>query len=217
MATFKPIVRKPGDTIKSDDWNKIQEGLLLEIKALEDRLRILKDYIDNMGERVTLAGLDSSTGRAFNLNEIVPGETKSYGAKNMGLITKQWVPAVKGVGDICYFGLTDNFEILYYWSGAENGNKNTLDITLEYVDGTSDKIGDKLFINDRAKLSSSKPENPYKQFLFSDSGIWYKYLIKNKHPEKEVRYIKFRNIAADCMPRIANVLHLKSKIKPLVY
>ena len=204
MAEFKPLLKKPGDTIRSQDWNDLQE-----------EVRELRKYVNNLGERLTLTGLDSTAGKGYNLNEVVPGENKSYGVKTMGLITKQWVPAVKGVGDICYFGITDYFEVLYYWSGAETGDKNMLDISLEYIDGSTAKIGNNLYINDKTKLSPPV-DNKYLEFLYSESGIFYKYQAINPNPEKEVRLIKFKNLNQECNPRIGNVLNLRARLRPIL-
>jgi len=204
MAEFKPLLKKPGDTIRSQDWNDLQE-----------EVRMLRMYVNNLGERLTITGLDSTAGKGYNLNEVVPGENKSYGVKTMGLITKQWVLAVKGVGDIYYFGITDYFEVLYYWSGAENGDKNMLDISLEYIDGTTAKMGSDLYINDRTKLSPPK-DNKYLEFLYSESGIFYKYQAINPNPEKEVRLVKFKNLNQECNPRLGNVLNLRARLRPII-
>ena len=206
MEDFKPSFKKPGDVIKSEEWNR-----------LEENTSKLKAYIDNMSEKVTLTNLESTVGRSYSLNEVVPGETKSYGSKNMGLITRQWVTATRGVGDICHFGITDSFDVLYYWSGAENGNKFSLEISYEYVDGDTKKVTPTpLYVNDRAKLSASNKENPYAQFLYSDYGIWYQYQAKNMDPKRPVRYIRFRNLSPDSNPRVGNVLHLKSRVRPVM-
>lgn len=205
MEDFKPSFKKPGDVIKSEEWNR-----------LEENISALKSYIDSMSEKVTLTNLESTVGRSYNLNEVVPGEMRSYGAKNMGLITKQWVTATKGIGDICHFGITDYFDTLYYWSGADNGNKNSLEISYEYVDGDIKKVAPAtLYVNDRAKLSASNKDNPYAQFLYSDYGIWYQYKAKNVDPKRPVRYVRFRNVSPDSNPRIGNVLHLKSRVRPV--
>ena len=58
----------------------------------------------------------------------------------MGMITRQWVTSVIGEGDICHFGITDYFDVLYFWAGAENGNQNMLDIELEYADDTIARV-----------------------------------------------------------------------------
>jgi hypothetical protein len=216
MAEFKPILRKPGEVIRSEEWNTIQEGLLAEISKLEQKLASLKDYVDNMSERITLTGLESVTGRSYALDEEVPGESSHYRIKSMGLITRQWVTAVVGEGDVCHFGVTDYFDILYYWAGAENGNQEMLDIELEYSDDSVSKITENGYVNDKNTLSESVGANPYIEFLYSDFGIWYKYQVKNPHPENEVRIIRFRNTKADCNPRIGNTIQLKTKVHQLV-
>lgn len=215
MTEFKPILRKPGEVIRSEDWNRIQEGLVADIIYLEEKIRTLKEYVDNMSERITLIGLESAVGRSFGLDELVPGESTHYRDKTMGLVTRQWVPSVIGEGDICHFGITDYFDLLYFWSGAENGDQGCLDISLEYIDDSIQKISENAYINDRKKLSESSKDNPYIEFLYSDYGIWYKYQVRNPTPEKEVRYIKFRNTNADCNPRIGNVIQLKTRVQPL--
>jgi hypothetical protein len=226
-ANFKPIIKNAGDTIRADDWNKIQlglaeeisrvhEGLLEETIRLREELKRLREYVNNMGESTNLTSLSSPIGRPYRLDEVVQGEATSYETNAIGLITKQWIQVAKGVGDICAFGVTDYFEEFYYWAGAENGDKNILDIELEYIDGQVEKVGSKLYINDRSKLSSKSPENLYIEFLYAPNGsVWYKYKAKNKYPDKEVRYIKFKNINPASTPRIGDVLHLRSRIKPM--
>jgi hypothetical protein len=217
MSQFKPIIRNPGDTIRSEDWNNLQKGLLAEISKLDEKIRWLKEYIENMSERIVLTNLESTLGKSYKLTEIVPGEKKSYGVSIMGLITRQWVTSILGPGDICYFGIAEYCDLIYYWSGAENGNRPSLEIIIEYVDGNVVKAGTNIFVNDKAKLSPSNKDNPYFQFLFSENGIWYKYGIRNPHPEKEIRYIKFRNGNAQCNPRIGNVIQLKTKVRPIAW
>lgn len=203
MAFSNNMKKKPGDLIKSEDWNN-----------LVDTISSLRMYVDNMTESLTLTGLESSIGKTFALDEVVPGENRSYGVRTMGLITMQWISSGNGIEDICQFGVTDYFDYIYYWSAAENGNKNTLDIILEYIDGSLNKVGYNLYINDRAQLGPTNNINPYTEYLYSDNGIWYKYKLLNPTPDKEVRYIKFRNTNTNCKTRIGNVLHIKSKIRP---
>jgi hypothetical protein len=216
MAEFKPILRKPGEVIRSEEWNTIQEGLLTEITKLEQKIVSLKEYIDNMSERITLTGLESVAGRSYALDEEVPGESANYRVKSMGLITRQWVTAVIGEGDVCHFGITDYFDMLYYWAGAENGNQEMLDIELEYSDDSVAKITENGYVNDKNTLSESVEANPYIEFLYSDFGSWYKYQVKNPHPENEVRIIRFRNTKGDSNPRIGNTIQLKTKVHQLV-
>jgi hypothetical protein len=216
MAEFKPILRKAGEVIRSEEWNAIQEGLLTEVTKLEAKIATLKEYIDNMSERITLAGLESVAGRSYALDEEVPGEGANYRVKSMGLITRQWVTAVVGEGEVCHFAITDYFDILYYWAGAENGNQEMLDIELEYSDDSIAKITENGYVNDKNTLSESVEANPYIEFLYSDFGIWYKYQVKNPHPENEVRVIRFRNTKGDCNPRIGNTIQLKTKVHQLI-
>jgi hypothetical protein len=202
LAVSSSIKKKPGDLIRSEDWNE-----------LVDTISNLKEYVDNMYESLTLVGLQSSKGISYGLDEVVPGETRSYGIKNMGLITRQWISPVSGTEDICQLGITDYFNLVYYWAAAGNGNKNTLDIFLEYVDRTPEKVGNNLYINDKERLGAQDRTNPYMEYLYSDNGVWYKYKLQNPHPKDEVRYIIFKNTNTNCKTRIGNVLHLKSKIR----
>lgn len=207
VPELRSLVRKPGEMIKSEDWNR----LVTELVAL-------RDYVNNMGESMTLTGLTSIVGEGYDLNtENPPGF--SYGARAIGLITKQWVaPMPANTGEVCSFGITDYFETMQFWAGADNGDKATLDVILEYIDGTTHKAGDKLFINSRTTLSARDPTggNPYFEFLRAPYGNWYKYQIRNKSPDKEVRFVKFVNVNKECVLRVGNVLHFRSKIKPMV-
>jgi hypothetical protein len=218
LAKFEPLIRKPGEFINAEDWNSIQEGLLGEISRLEGELIDLKKYVDNMSESLTLMGVESHAGKAYTLDSLIPGEIKTYEIRAMGLITRQWVPAARGVKDtICEFGITDFFEVLQFWAGAENGEKKMLDIELRYVDGTSEKIGANLFVNDRNDISLNRDnENPYLEFISSPNRTaWYKYQVANKNPKKKVGYVTFNNNNPECTPRIGNVIHLRSKIKQM--
>lgn len=220
MATFKPLIRKSGEYINAEDWNQIQEGLLAEVINLERQLINLKEYVNNMMETFILTGLESQYGKSYQLDELVPGETKTYETKSMGLITKQWLPVARGRPDyVCGFGITDYFEILHFWAAAENGDKKMLDVELSYVDGTSQVIGSQLFVNDKNSLSVNKDkDNPYLEFLVgANRTSWYKYQVINKNPEKKVGYIYFKNSNPNAVPRIGNVIYTKVKIKPLDY
>ena len=53
MTKFSPILRKPGEVIKSEEWNKMQEDIQADIEELERKLSELKDYVDNMEESTT--------------------------------------------------------------------------------------------------------------------------------------------------------------------
>jgi hypothetical protein len=216
VPDFKPITRKPGEIIKSDEWNKIQEDIRTDLEKIEKRLQELKEYVDNMVESVTLVNVDSPVGKSYLLNETVPGETMNYGTRVMGLISRQWLsePPEAG-GSICRFGLTDLVDSFSFWAGAEKGNAKLLDVNVEYVDGSATSIGG-LYIHDCAKLSTKGKDNPYVEYLLSpNERIWYKYEIKNPNPDKEIRHISFIKTKPDSSPRIANVLHYRSRIKPL--
>ncbi|MBS7610181.1 hypothetical protein KEJ19_06430, partial [Candidatus Bathyarchaeota archaeon] len=160
MVKFEPILRKPGELIRSEDWNKMQEAIRADLQELERKLQILKDYVDNMEETVTLLNVTSPVGKSYNLNEIIPGETTSYEAPIVGFITKQWLLERGGVGTICTFGLVTLLQSLDYWAGAENGDKKALEAVLEYMDGTSAVLGG-LFVHDRTRLRPKGAENPY--------------------------------------------------------
>lgn len=215
---FKPITRNPGDPIRSEEWNMIQHMILSDMHSLKKEIEELREYVNNLSETVVLANLESSVGSPYALDEIVQGESDSYNLKNIGLITKQYVTSVWGVGDICHFGIADRFDILYYWSGSYSGNSNMLDVSLEYVEGERDEmVGNNLYINDKSELSSPSSNNPYQEYIYNKYGTWYKYKIKNPFPDKEVRYIKFTNINPDANPRIGNVIRIEKKIKQIVY
>ena len=215
---FKPITRKPGDPIRSEDWNMMQDMLLSDMYSLKREIEELREYVNNLSETIVLTNLESSVGTAYALDEIVQGESDSYNLKTVGLITKQYVTSVWGIGDICQFGIADRFDILYFWSGAYNGNNNMLDVSLEYVEGDKDEmVGTNLYINDKSQLGSPTGNNPYQEYIYNKYGAWYKYKIKNPFPDKEVRYIKFTNINSDTNPRIGNVIRIEKKIKQIVY
>jgi hypothetical protein len=73
----------------------MQEEIRADFEELEHRLEVLKVYVDNMEENATLLNMDSLVGKAYNLDEVVPGEKSSYDAAMVGLLTKQWL-VVKG-------------------------------------------------------------------------------------------------------------------------
>ena len=135
MTKFSPILRKPGEIIKSEDWNRMQEDILSDIEELERKLQVLRDYVDNMEESATMLNMDSIVGKSYNLDEVIPGETSSYDAPIVGLLTKQWLPPRGEVGDICRFSVVARLELLDYWSGAENGDKNALKLSLTILTG----------------------------------------------------------------------------------
>lgn len=215
MAKFEPIRKKPGELIRSEDWNKMQEDMKADLERLEGRIQELRRYVDNMAGSVTLINLDSPIGTSFNLDENVPGETNNYGTSVMGYITKQWVAGMAKTGEICRFGILDFFDILYYWSGAEKGDKKTLEVTLEYVDGTTHTERD-LFIHEWSELRAKGAENPYVEYLLSpNERVWYKYALKNPNPDKEVRHASFTDTGTECAPRIANTVQHIARIRPI--
>ena len=214
MAKFKPILRKPGEVIRSEDWNKMQEDIISDIKDLEQRLLTLKDYVDSMEQTQTLINMISPVGTPYNLNEIVPGEKTSYDSAVIGPLTKQWLHEKGGIGVICTFGIAAKFETMDFWSGAENGDRKTLDIVLEYLDGTNANISD-LFIHERSKLRPKGNENPYLEYLLSpNENVWYRYHVANPSPNKEVLTLTFKNTNKECTTRVGNVLYYSSKIIP---
>jgi len=214
MVEFEPIKRKPGELIRSEDWNKMQEDIRGNLKELESKLHDLKDYIDNMQETTTLLNINSLIGSTYNLNEVVPGETATYETPIVGLLTKQWLLEAGKTGEICRFGVVTLLDSIDYWSGAENGDKKALEVVFDYMDGTNAVVS-KLFVHDRSKLRPKGTDNPYIEYLLSPNEyVWYRYRIANPNPEKEVLTIIFRNINGECTPRIGNVLHYRAKITP---
>ena len=214
MTKFNPILRKPGEVIKSEDWNQMQEDIRDDIEELKRKLDSLKDYIDNMQEITTMLDMNSIVGKSYDLDVTIPGEASSYDSPIVGLITKQWLMLKGEVGDICRFSVVANLNSFEYWSGAENGDKKALQIGFNYMDGTNALIND-LFIHDRTKLRPKGSENPYLEYLLSPNElVWYRYRIVNPNPEKEVLTISFKKIISDCTPRIGNVIHHMSNLTP---
>lgn len=214
MTKFEPIVRKPGEVIRSEDWNKIQEQVSQDIKELEAKLQALKEYVDNMEQTQTLLNLTSPVGVSFPLGEVLSGEKTGYDSPTIGLITRQWLPEKGQVGVICKFGLNNKLQTIDYWSGAENGDKKTLEVTIEYIDGTSAVVSG-LFVHDRSRLRPKGTENPYVEYLLSpNENVWYRYRLANPNPEKKVLSITFKNLDPACNARIGNLLHYASKITP---
>jgi hypothetical protein len=208
LISFKPIKKNPGDVIRSEDWNKMQEDIRSDFERI-------MDFISKLSETVVYMNLESPTGQSFLLSTTVPGEKASYESPVLGLITKQWILPGGQTGEICRFGCMTSFDVLNYWSGAENGDKKALAITLDYVDGTS-QVFNELFLHDRSRLRPTGKDNPYVEYLLSPNDrVWYMYQLENPNPEKEVRYITFKNVYQGCTPRIANVLQFKSRIKPM--
>jgi hypothetical protein len=214
LTKFNPILRKPGELIKSEEWNRMQVEIRADFDELDQRLQVLKDYVDNMEESATLLNMDSLVGKAYNLDEVISGEKTSYDAPMVGLLTKQWLVARGEKGEICRFSIVAHLEVLDYWSGAEKGDKKTLEATFNYIDGTCAVISD-LQIHDRSKLRPKGDQNPYLEYLLSPNEyVWYRYRVVNPNPAKEVLSISFKNILPDCTPRIGNVIHYRSKITP---
>jgi hypothetical protein len=215
MTKFNPILRKPGEVIKSEDWNKMQEDILADIEELAHKLDVLKEYVDNMEESATMLNMDSQIGKAYKLDEVITGENSSYEAPILGLLTKQWLRTKGDIGDICRFSIVARLELLDYWSGAENGDQKALEATFNYIDGTSAVISD-LFVHDRRKLRPKGTQNPYLEYLLTPNEyVWYRYQLVNPNPEKEVLSVTFKNTVVDCTPRIGNVIHYRSKIIPM--
>ena len=215
MPKFEPVRKKPGELIRSEDWNKIQEDMRADLERLEQEITDLKGYVDSMTESVTLINLDSPVGASYRLDEEVPGGTGGYATSVLGYISRQWVLGKGETGEICRFGIIDIFDLLHYWAGAENGDKATLEISLEYVDGTVHTAGD-IFIHECTELRPKGSENPYLEYLLSpNERVWYKYEFRNPNPDKEVRYVSFRNINEECTPRIANVIQHIGRVRPI--
>lgn len=216
MPDFKPITRKPGEVIRSEDWNKIQEDIRGDLQRLEKNLFDLRSYVDNMSETITLVNLDSPSGVSLPLDQLVAGEGTNYGTRVMGLISRQWLAHSGEVPqEICRFGITDFVDLFYFWAGAEKGNAKMLDISMEYVDGSSTTIPT-LYIHDCTKLAPKGRDNPYVEYLLSpNERVWYKYEVKNPNSGKEVRHVAFVKTKADSVPRVANVFQYRSRIKPL--
>jgi hypothetical protein len=214
MPKFNPILRKPGEVIKSEDWNKMQEDIRTDIEELERRLQALKEYVDSMEESTTILNMDSLVGKSYNLDEVIPGETSSYEASVVGLLTKQWLLPKGEVGDICRFSVVACLESLEYWAGAENGDKNALEVAFNYIDGTNAVVSE-LFIHDRTKLRPKGKDNPYLEYLLSpNERVWYRYRVANPNPEKEVLAVSFKNTVPECTLRIGNAIHYRSRIIP---
>jgi len=214
LANFKPRLARPGDVIRSEDWNMIQKDLLSEIEALEARYQELRAYVDNMTQTDILTNLESAVGKSYGLNELIPGERETYQTLIMGLITRQWLGPVRGVVDVCRFTLTSKLEELSYWAAATKGNREALAISIRYVDGTSETTKG-LFVHDRDALAPKGEDNPYVEYLISpNQKVWYRYRILNPRPEKEVLSVTFKNSEADCTVRIGNVLQIQKRITP---
>ena len=216
MTTFKPRTAKPGETINPEDWNLVQRGILDDLLRLETENAELRRYIDNVSEVNTITHLDSPEGMSYGLDEEVPGETGTYETPQLGLITRQWLSPVRGaVVDICRFTLSSLFDRLDYWAGADNGNQETLEISMRYVDGTSATMKD-LVTHERKKLSPKGQDNPYVEFLLApNQWVWYGYRLTNPYPDKEVLSVTFKNSNPKAATRIGDVLRLRTRIRQL--
>jgi hypothetical protein len=196
--------KKPGDLIRSEEWNRII-----------DELAGLRKYIDNMTRSVTLTQLSSPIGKSYNLSTNMEDEY-NYGIDTMGLITKQYYTDKNTVGTICRFGLNDYADTVSYWSGAVGGDKEVLDITVEYVDGTAFNAKG-VYIHEWSNLRPRGAKNPYVEYLQSpNQRLWYRYVLVNPYPDKEIRYITFADASKDSAVRIANILHYTTRVKQLV-
>ena len=214
MTKFEPIVRKPGEIIRSDDWNKMQEDILADFEEVERKLQVLKDYIDNMEETTTMLNMASYVGKAYNLDEVIEGESASYESPIVGLLTKQFLLPKGKTGEICRFSVVSFLASLDYWAGAEGGNKKALDVVFNYIDGTYATVSD-LFVHDRTKLKSKGSQNPYIEYLLAPNEyVWYRYRVPNPDPEKEVLTVSFSNKDSECTPRIGNVIHYRARLIP---
>ncbi len=215
MTEFKPRPAQPGEPIKSEDWNYVQQGLLDEILALRARCDDLRKYVDNMSVLHTMTNLESAEGKSYGLDETVPGEVGNYGAGVVGLISRQWVPPLKGNVGICRFTLTNAFDQLDFWAGAEGGNRRALEVTLNYADGTTETFPD-LYVHDRAALAPAGDDNPFVEYILSPSQwVWYRYRLANPHPEREVISVSFANASPEARGRIGNVVQLRVKVRQL--
>jgi hypothetical protein len=195
--------KKPGDLIRSEEWTKIK-----------DELVELRRYVDNMTRSVTLTDLSSPVGTSYALSSGAPDDY-NYGIDVMGLITRQYYLGRKEAGELCRFGVTDFADVISYWSGGANGDRDALEIVLEYVDG-SVYTTDKLFVHEWSNLRPRGNKTPYAEYLQSPSQrLWYRYTLVNPNPDKEIRYITFRDSSPDCAVRIANVLHYMTRVRPL--
>jgi len=206
---FEIIEAKPQAPIRSEDWNNMQKGLLAEIQKLRQDL-------ESMTETIILSGLSSRVGTSYDLDQEIRYQA-GYGEKSMGLITQQWVTSFEGAGEICSFGILEPFDRLYYWAGAERGDKKTLDIIIEYMERPEVTVGSNLYINDRWNPPTNQsPDNPWLAVMKSRNDLgWYKYQLINPYPAEPVKYVRFNNTDASCTPRIANVVHLKTKVQSL--
>ena len=199
----KELLKKPGDPIRSEDWNTMVKELVA-----------LREYIDQMARGTTLHSLESPTGTGYSLSKGVPEEF-DYGTEIMGLITRQYFLGVENTGETCRFGIQDFAGIIYYWAAASRGDKNALRITLEYTDNSLEPSRD-LFILEWSRLRPRGENTPYfEYFLSPNQRVIYRYALENPNPEKPIRYIIFEDINRECGLRIGNMLHYVTRVRPM--
>lgn len=212
MVKFEPIKKKPGDLIKSDDWNKIQEDLRSELNEIYEKINEIKEYIDNMTTLKTLININSVSGIQYNLDAEVPDDRDNYATSVLGNITKFFYLGINTFGEICKFGILDYADIMYFWASAKNGNKKCLRVTFEYTDGETQTTDD-LFIHEWTKLQPKLQGNYIEYLLSPNEHVFYRYAIHNPLPEKKIRYISFTDVSKECGVRIGNAIQYVSKIK----
>jgi hypothetical protein len=197
------LFKKPGDPIRSEDWNTIVNELVA-----------LREYIDQMARENTLNSLESPTGTSYGLSKGVPEEF-DYGTDIMGLITRQYFLGVENTGETCRFGIDDFAGIIYYWAAASRGDKTALRITLEYTDNSLEPSRD-LFIHEWSRLRPRGENNPYYEYLLSpNQRVMYRYALENPNPDKAIRYIIFEDLSPECGLRIGNIIHYVTRVRPI--
>lgn len=200
---FEPAYKKPGDLILSDEWNRILEELVS-----------LRNYVDSMTSPVTLTSLESMKGGTSYALDHKADEDLYFGTNIWGLITKQYYLGKKEMGDICMFGIDDYADVVYYWASAVNGNKDALEIVLEYTDGSRYK-SPKLYVQEWKNYQEKDPRNPFVEYISLPKGVWYKYAFVNPYPDKVIRFITFRDVESETAVKIGNVLQYIRRIRPL--
>lgn len=99
--------------------------------------------------------------------------------------------------------------------GATNGNAKALEITIRYVDGSTEVVKD-LFVHERGKLTAKGTDNPYVEFLLSpNQWVWYRYRLVNPRPDKEALNVTFKNTNVKSTVRVADAIQLRTRIKQL--
>ena len=197
------MIKKPGEPISAEEWNKLVEEVIN-----------LRKYVEQITRAITLTGLESPIGSPHNLSKHTPADF-NYETEVLGLITKQYFLGTENVGEICMFGIHDFADVIYYWSSAAEGDKLALKTSLVYTDSSMYKTKD-LFINDNKRLSPRSDNNPWFEVLASPNNrLIYRYGLLNPEPDKPIRYIIFEDINKECAPIIGNVLHYVTRAKPL--